>query len=33
VSVSEFTLYHLESGKFAEVWDLLDMTALLKQIS
>ena len=33
VSVSEFTLYHLESGKFAEVSDLLDMTALLKQIS
>ena len=33
VSVSEFTLYQLESGKFAEVWDLLDMTALLKQIS
>jgi steroid delta-isomerase-like uncharacterized protein len=33
VSVSEFTLYHLESGKFAEVWDLLDMTALLEQIS
>ena len=33
VSISEFTLYHLESGKFAEVWDLLDMTALLKQIS
>src|SRR3954468_1941829 len=33
VSVSEFTHYHLENGKFAEVWDLLDMDALLKQIS
>jgi steroid delta-isomerase-like uncharacterized protein len=32
VSVSEFTRYHLDGGKFAEVWDLLDMDALLKQI-
>jgi steroid delta-isomerase-like uncharacterized protein len=33
VAVSEFTLYRVEDGKFAEVWDLLDMDALLKQIS
>lgn len=33
VSFSEFTLYRLEEGKFAEVWDLLDMHALLQQIS
>jgi steroid delta-isomerase-like uncharacterized protein len=33
VAVSEFTLYRVESGKFAEVWDLLDMDAVLKQIS
>jgi steroid delta-isomerase-like uncharacterized protein len=32
VSVSEFTLYHLEDGKFAEVWDLLDMDAIMRQI-
>jgi predicted ester cyclase len=32
VAVSEFTLYRLEGGKFAEVFDLLDMDALLKQI-
>jgi hypothetical protein len=25
--------FHLESGKFAEVWNLLAMDALLKQIS
>ncbi len=33
VSVSEFTHYHLENGKFAAVWDLLDLHALVKQIS
>ena len=32
VSVSEFTLYRVEDGKFAEVWDLLDMQSLLDQI-
>jgi predicted ester cyclase len=32
VSVSEFTLYHLEGGKFAEVWDLLDTDAIMRQI-
>ncbi|MDF2826836.1 MAG: hypothetical protein K0R01_119, partial [Mycobacterium sp.] len=33
VDVSEFTLYHLEGGKFAAVWDLLDMDSLIRQIS
>jgi steroid delta-isomerase-like uncharacterized protein len=33
VDVSEFTLYHLEDGKFAAVWDLLDMDSLIRQIS
>jgi predicted ester cyclase len=33
VAVSEFTHYHLVDGKFAEVWDLLDLNALLTQIS
>jgi predicted ester cyclase len=32
VSVSEFTLCHVEDGKFAEVWDLTDMDAVMKQI-
>jgi aspartyl-tRNA synthetase len=32
VSISEFTLYHLEDGKFAEVWDLADMDAVMRQI-
>ena len=32
VNVSEFTLYQLEDGKFAEVWDLLDMDAVMRQI-
>jgi predicted ester cyclase len=32
VTVSEFTLYHLEDGKFGEVWDLVDMDAVMKQI-
>jgi steroid delta-isomerase-like uncharacterized protein len=32
VSVSEFTLYRLEDGKFAEVWDLLDIDAIMRQI-
>jgi steroid delta-isomerase-like uncharacterized protein len=30
--ISEFTLYRVEQGKFAEVWDLLDTDALMKQI-
>ncbi|OBH35501.1 hypothetical protein A5691_06385 [Mycobacterium sp. E183] len=33
VSISEFTLYRVEEGKFAEVWDLVDMAALITQIS
>jgi aspartyl-tRNA synthetase len=32
VAISEFTLYRLEGGKFAEVWDLADMQILMKQI-
>jgi predicted ester cyclase len=32
VTISEFTFYHLEDNKFAEVWDLADMVALMRQI-
>ena len=32
VTVSEFTLYRVEDGKFAEVWDLTDMDAVMRQI-
>ena len=32
VTVSEFTFYRLEDGKFAEVWDLADMDAVMRQI-
>ena len=32
VTISEFTFYHLEDDKFAEVWDLADMDALMRQI-
>lgn len=33
VSIPEFTLYRVVDGKFADVWDLADMAALLRQIS
>ena len=33
VTTSEFTLYHIEDGKFAEVWDLTEMDAVMRQIS
>jgi predicted ester cyclase len=33
VTTSEFTLYHVEDGKFVEVWDLTDMDAVMRQIS
>jgi predicted ester cyclase len=33
VTTSEFTLYRVEDGKFAEVWDLTDMDAVMRQIS
>jgi predicted ester cyclase len=33
VAISEFTLYRLEDGKFAEVWDLADMDGVMRQIS
>jgi predicted ester cyclase len=29
---SEFTLYRVEDGKFAELWDLVDMDAVMRQI-
>jgi predicted ester cyclase len=32
VTISEFTLYRVEDGKFAEVWDLTDMDAVMTQI-
>lgn len=32
IAVREFTLYRVEDGKFAQVWDLLDVDAVLKQI-
>ena len=32
VTISEFTLYHLEDGKFAEVWDHADLDGLMRQI-
>ena len=32
VTTSEFTFYRLEDGKFAEVWDLADMDAVMRQI-
>jgi predicted ester cyclase len=33
VSLSQFTLYRVVDGKFAEVWDLADMGAVLQQIA
>ena len=32
VTIQEFTFYRIENGKFAEVWDLADMDALMRQI-
>ncbi|KEY74608.1 hypothetical protein S7711_05039 [Stachybotrys chartarum IBT 7711] len=32
VSTTQFTLYHLVDGKFADVWDLTDFASLIKQI-
>jgi hypothetical protein len=32
VTISEFTLYRAEDGKFAEVWDHADMDAVMRQI-
>ena len=32
VTTSEFTFYRIEDGKFAEVWDLADMDAVMRQI-
>lgn len=33
VEIIEFTMYRVEDGKFADVWDLADMDASLTQIS
>jgi predicted ester cyclase len=32
VMISQFTLYRVEDGKFAEVWDVADMDAVVSQI-
>ena len=32
VTISDFTFYRLQDEKFAEVWDLADMDALMRQI-
>jgi predicted ester cyclase len=32
VTTSQFTLYHVVDGKFADVWDLLDIESVVKQI-
>lgn len=32
VRIPEFTIYRVEDGLFADVWDLSDMTSLLAQI-
>jgi predicted ester cyclase len=32
VTTSEFTFYRMKDGKFAEVWDLADMDAVMRQI-
>lgn len=32
VEISQFTIYRVENGKFADVWDLADMNAVLSQI-
>lgn len=32
VAASQFTLYHVVDGKFAEVWDLVDVQSLVKQV-
>ena len=32
ITISDFTFYRLEDGKFAEVWDLADMDSLMRQI-
>jgi predicted ester cyclase len=33
VTTVEFTLYRLEDDKFAEVWDLTDMDAVIREIT
>lgn len=33
VEIIEFTMYRVVDGRFADVWDLADMDAVLTQIS
>ena len=33
VAISEFTIYRVEDGKFAAVWDLADMGELVRQLT
>ncbi|KAF4957360.1 hypothetical protein FSARC_11322 [Fusarium sarcochroum] len=32
VATTQFTLYHVVGGRFAEVWDLVDFPSLIEQI-
>ena len=32
VSTTQFTLYHLVDGRYADVWDLTDIESVIKQI-
>ncbi|KAF4445658.1 aspartyl-tRNA synthetase [Fusarium austroafricanum] len=32
ITTTQFTLYHVVGGKFAEVWDLVDFETLMEQI-
>lgn len=32
MTTSQFTLYHVVDGKFADVWDLVDTDSVIKQI-
>jgi hypothetical protein len=32
IKTSEFTMYHVSDGKFAGVWDLLDVDTIMQQI-
>lgn len=33
ITIAQFTLYHVEDGKFTDVWDLADMDEVLRQIA
>ena len=32
VAISQFTLYRVDDGKFADVWDFADMEGVMRQI-